>query len=71
MNENFTFNEFWVVYFAGFFLIATYFSRERLSSKDSHRSYLFFLLILIVIAVAYYLLTLYVIIPWAEYAGWL
>lgn len=65
------FNEFWVLYFGGFFVIATYFSGERFSTQNSHRSYLSFLFILIIIAIFYYLLTFYVIFPWAEEVGWL
>ena len=71
MSVDFMFNEMWVTYFTGFFLAATFFSGERLRTKDSHRSYIFFLLTLIVISVIYYILSLYVIIPWAEEVGWL
>jgi hypothetical protein len=71
LNENFTYNDFWIVYFAGFFFIVTIFSGERLSTKNSHGSYIYSLIVLIGIAVVYYLVSVYVIFPWARSVGWI
>jgi hypothetical protein len=66
-----SYNEYWVVYFAGFFIFETYYSGERYNTNNSHKSYLIPLFLLVIIAVVYYLLSIYVIIPWAYDVGWL